>query len=407
MRFCIVGGGIIGLALARLIAREERDAAVIVLEKEAEPATHQTGHNSGVVHAGLYYEPGSLKARLCRRGADLLRAYCEEHALPYSECGKLVVASEERELVTLERLHSRAVANGVPDLAMLDAAGLRAVEPHAIGVAALHSPRTAIVDYRRIAARLGDEVRAAGGEVRTDVTVERVRHEAGRAVVELADGSSLAADQVVVCAGLQTDRLAVASGQSPNPRIVAFRGEYWALRPERQSLVRGLVYPVPDPSLPFLGVHLTRRIDGAVLIGPSALLALAREGYDRRQVNVTDLLDALRWPGTWRMMRKHWRTGVTEVARAARRDLFVSAARQYVPDLCKEDVVRAPAGVRAQAIDRDGTLIDDFRLQLSGRVAWVRNAPSPAATSSLAIAEELLERMRLGRPTAPTPSKTE
>jgi L-2-hydroxyglutarate oxidase LhgO len=404
MRYCIVGGGILGLALARLIVREEPGADVVVLEKEHAVALHQTGRNSGVVHAGLYYEPGSLKARLCRRGMGLLQAYCAQQGIAYEECGKVVVATEEGELGRLERIHERSVANGVPDVAMVGGARLRELEPHAAGIAALHSPRTAIVDFAAVARALAAEVEAAGGAVRLGAEVVRIADEPhARPRAELAGGIAVEADAIVVCAGLHADRLARASGQPADPRIVPFRGEYWALKPERSGLVNGLIYPVPDPALPFLGVHLTKRIDGAVLVGPNAVLALAREGYRRRDVVPADAADALRWGGTWRVFGRYWRTGAAELARSASRRAFVHAARRYVPELTPDDVVPAHAGVRAQAVGADGRLVDDFRLASSGRVAWVRNAPSPAATSSLAIAEELLARVRVSR-AAPQPS---
>jgi L-2-hydroxyglutarate oxidase len=404
MRYCIVGGGILGLALARLIVREEPGADVVVLEKEHAVALHQTGRNSGVVHAGLYYEPGSLKARLCRRGVVLLQAYCAERGIAYEECGKVVVATEEGELGRLERIHERAAANGVPDVAMVDGPRLRELEPHAAGIAALHSPRTAIVDFAAVTRALACEIEAAGGEVRLGAEVARIVDEPhARPRAELADGMRVEADAIVVCAGLHADRLARASGQPADPRIVPFRGEYWALKPDRAQLVRGLIYPVPDPALPFLGVHLTKRIDGAVLVGPNAVLALAREGYRRRDLALADTAETLRWGGTWRVFGRYWRTGAAELARSASRHAFVRAARRYVPELTADDVVPARAGVRAQAVGADRRHGDDFRLASSGRVAWVRNAPSPAATSSLAIAEELLARVRLSR-TAPAPS---
>ena len=290
MRIAIVGGGILGLALARLAVIERPDADVVVLEKEHDVALHQTGRNSGVVHAGLYYEPGSLKARLCRRGAELMRAYCAQRGVPYHACGKVVVATREDELARLEAIHRRATANGVPDVALVDGARLRELEPHAAGLAALHSPHTAIVDFAAVARALAADVRAAGGEVRLGAAVARVRDAPGlRPRAELDGGMVVDADAIVVCAGLHADRLARASGGAADPRIVPFRGEYWALRPERTALVRGLIYPVPDPALPFLGVHLTRRIDGSVLVGPNAVLALAREGYRWRDVVGADL----------------------------------------------------------------------------------------------------------------------
>jgi L-2-hydroxyglutarate oxidase len=415
MRVVVVGGGILGLATARLLALSGGEVEVIVLEREDELALHQTARNSGVVHAGIYYAPGSLKARLCRRGVKLLRAFCAEREVPYEACGKLVVAVDESELGRLAALEQRARANGVPGLARLDAAGLRAIEPHAVGVAALHSPQTAITDFRAVALALADELRERGAVARTGVEVMRVQAAAGAraapggrreargsapapgpVVVELADGSELRADRAIVCAGPQADRLARRSGEDAAPRIVPFRGEYRALRPQRRELVRGLIYPLPDPALPFLGVHLTRTIAGEVLIGPNALLAPARESYARRgAVRVRDVADTLAYGGTWRLARRHWRAGAVELRRALSQRAFVAEARRYVPELRVQDTVRAPAGVRAQAVDRDGALVDDFRLGGDARIAWVRSAPSPAATSSLAIAEELAGRLSL------------
>lgn len=392
MRIVIVGGGILGLATARQLARSSPDAEIVVLEKEASPATHQTAHNSGVVHAGIYYAPGSLKARLCRRGLGLLRDYCAQQRLPYDPCGKVVVATEKREVEPLERLAERASANGVPGLRWLDASQLTAVEPHVRGVAGLHSPETAIADFAAVANAFADEVTAAGGQIRTRARVARVHQDGRTPRVELIDGSTEAGDRVFVCAGLQSDRLAIASGEPAEPRIVPFRGEYWQLRDDRAHLVRGLIYPVPDPALPFLGVHLTRKIDGSVVLGPNAILATAREAYERRRFDLRDTCEAVSWPGTIRMLKRHWRAGAGELARSASKRLFVREVARYVPAVAPQDVLPAPAGVRAQAIDRDGSLVDDFRLGVSGSVVWVRNAPSPAATSSLAIAEELLER---------------
>ncbi len=393
MRVVIVGGGILGLATARCVARELPDAEVIVLEKDGAVATHQSSHNSGVVHAGLYYVPGSLKAQLCRRGVGLLRDFCADHEIPYDACGKVVVAINEGELERLDRLEQRARENGVPGLRRLDQAQLRVIEPHSAGIAALHSPQTAIVDFGVVARVLGDEVTRLGGVVRTQADVMRVVVRGRQATVQLADGSEVAGDRVVVCAGLHADRLARASGEPAEPRIIPFRGEYWQLLPERRYLVRGLIYPVPDPTLPFLGIHLTRKIDGAVWIGPNAILAFAREGYRRTAFVPREVRDSLAWVGAPRLIRRHWRAGVGEIVRAASKHAFIREARRYVPELRPEDAVRAPAGVRAQAVDRDGSLVDDFRLALGGPVVWVRNAPSPAATSSLAIAEEIVARM--------------
>ena len=362
MRFVVVGGGILGLATARQLVRSQPEAEVIVFERESAVAQHQTAHNSGVVHAGIYYAPGSLKARLCRRGLTLLRNFCTDRGLPYEACGKVVVATDEREIEPLRRLEERARANGVPGLRWLAGSELTAVEPHVRGVAGLHSPETAIADFAAVARAYADDLTLAGGQIRTGVTVVRIRQSGRNPRTEFADGSSLEADRVIVCAGLQADRLAMASGEPPEPRIVPFRGEYWQLRPERAHLVRGLIYPVPDPALPFLGVHLTRKIDGTVVLGPNAILSTARHAYERRRFVARDAYEALSWPGTLRMLRRHWRAGVGEIVRSASKRQFVREVARYVPAVGPSGRTPAPAGVRAQAIDRDGSLVDDFRL---------------------------------------------
>lgn len=389
----VVGAGILGLAAARLAAERYPDSVVTVLEKEDRVAAHQTGHNSGVVHAGLYYTPGSLKATLCRRGVGLLEAFCEQHGIAYDRCGKLVVATNQEELPRLAEIERRARANGVPGTRMLSAPEMLEVEPHVRGVAALHSPTTAIVDYSAVCRALADELGARSGAIRFGVTVDQVRSTSRGVVVTMATGEEVTADRALVCAGLHADRLARASGHAASPRIVPFRGEYWQIRPERQCLVRGLIYPVPDPALPFLGIHLTKRVDGVVLVGPNAVLALAREGYRWGTINARDTIETLTSRPAWKLFARHWRAGMSELARSASRRGFVEAARRYVPELSERDVVRATAGVRAQAVDPDGSLVDDFRVDVTGRIVWVRNAPSPAATSSFAIAEHLVQRL--------------
>jgi L-2-hydroxyglutarate oxidase LhgO len=393
MRIAVVGGGILGLATARLLVTSRPGDEVVVLEKEDALARHQTGHNSGVVHAGLYYAPGSLKARLCTRGRELMKDFCAQKGVAYDECGKVVVATRPAEVAPLRRLHERAATNGVPGLRWLTDTELAEVEPHVTGVAGLHSPHTAIVDFVAVAAAMAEDLRAAGAEIRTGTAVMRVSGHGAHPRVELHAGETLEADRVIVCAGLQSDRLARASGEDAEPRIVPFRGEYFALAPGRTHLVRGLIYPVPDPALPFLGVHLTRRFDGSVWLGPNAVLATALEGYRRGAVVWRELYETLAWPGTRRMMRRHWRAGAGELYRSARKRAFIAELQRYVPELSQDDAVPAAAGVRAQAVDRDGSLVDDFRLGVTDHVVWVRNAPSPAATSSLAIAEELVARL--------------
>jgi L-2-hydroxyglutarate oxidase LhgO len=394
VRTVIVGGGILGLAAARLILEDTPQAEILVLEKERDVAQHQTGHNSGVAHAGLYYLPGSLKARLCRRGVGLLQAYCRAHGIGYEECGKVLVATNTRELLRLDDVVERAEANAVPGVRRLTADGLRELEPHAVGLGGLYSPTTAIVDFVGVARQFAADIRDAGGVVRLGVEVSGVRDDVARPEVLLLDGTIEVADRVLVCAGLYSDRIARASGRSPDPRIIPFRGEFYALRPERAHLVRGLIYPVQDPHLPFLGVHLTRTVHGSVLVGPNAVLALSREGYRRRTVNARDVRDTIGWSGMRRVAVKHWRVGTAEIARSASSRVFLRAIRRYVPELRSADVRRAPAGVRAQAVSASGALVDDFVLDHGRNVVWVRNAPSPAATSSMAIAEELVEQLR-------------
>ncbi|MFW3171006.1 L-2-hydroxyglutarate oxidase [Geodermatophilus sp. CPCC 206100] len=392
----VVGAGIVGLAVARRLAQLRPDARITVVDKEADVAVHQTGRNSGVVHAGLYYPPGSLKARLCTRGRALLREFCAEHGLVHDECGKLVVARHAGELPALAEIERRATANGVPGLRRLPGNALREVEPEAAGVAALHSPHTAIVDFRAVARAIAGELRSQGHEVRLGFEVTGVRREPGGGVVLRSGEADLAVDRLVVCAGLQADRVSRLAGDAAGPAIVPFRGEYLRLVPERRWLVRGLIYPVPDPRYPFLGVHFTRRVDGGVDIGPNAVLALAREGYRWRDVRLGELARTLTWPGTRPLVRRHWRTGLAEVHGSVSRRAFVAAARAFVPALTDGDVERAPAGVRAQAVDRDGTLVDDFRIHRLGSVVTVRNAPSPAATSALAIGEYVADRVLAG-----------
>ncbi|GAA3473529.1 L-2-hydroxyglutarate oxidase [Nonomuraea roseola] len=372
-RIGVIGAGIVGLAVARELARG-RGAEVTVFEGENRVGAHQTGHNSGVVHAGIYYQPGSLKATLCREGAALLRAYCAEHRLPYEEVGKLVVASTGAERPALRALAERARANGVPDIAELDALGLREIEPHAVGVAAVHSPHTAITDFSAVARRLAQDVAELGGSVRLGQRVRALRESATQVEV-LAGRRKFAFDAVVACAGLGTDAVAKMAGHPGEVRIVPFKGEYYALAGSAKGLVRGLIYPVPDPRYPFLGIHLTRRIDGEVLVGPNAVLG--------------DVRALLTWPGTRRLAVKHWRTGLGELYGSAVKGAFVRAARRYVPAITGNDLERTEGGVRAQAVSRDGGMVDDFVVDVHGRVALVRNAPSPAATSSLAIARHI------------------
>ncbi|MEW1823645.1 L-2-hydroxyglutarate oxidase [Arthrobacter sp. NPDC080031] len=389
VRAAVVGGGIIGVAVARQLTRSLGNAEVTVFEKENQLAGHQTGHNSGVVHAGLYYKPRSLKARLCRRGVDLLRQFAAEKNLGYEECGKVVVAHHARELDRLKAIHARAIANGVPDVRMVSADELTMIEPHARGLAALHSPRTAIVDYRAITIALAQDVRAASGNILLGLGVTGVEDH-GREVRLRSSRGTEAFDVVITCAGLQSDRLAHGAGDPADPRIVPFFGDYFLLRPEKRSLVKGLIYPVPDPRYPFLGVHLTKRIDGAILVGPNAFLAGGREAYRRAQLSPADLRAVLGFPGFWRFAAGNLPAAAREARTVINTRAFVKEAQKYVPDILPGDVTRGPRGIRAQAMTSDGSLVDDFVITGTSRVLHVRNAPSPGATSSMAIAEHIV-----------------
>ncbi len=387
----IVGGGILGLAVARELHRRHPQSSITLLEREEEVGFHQTGHNSGVIHAGIYYKPGSLKARLCVEGAAEMYEFCQEHGVAHERCGKVIVALDESEVPGLDELERRGRENGVPDLRRLTATELREVEPHAAGVAALHSPNTGIADFGGVARALAQQLRDSGVWIATGAGVTGVSVNEGRVRLTHSRGETRARF-AVFCAGGWSDRLAVMAGAPAEPRIVPFRGAYLRLRPEKRELVRSLIYPVPDPSLPFLGVHLTRHTNGDVLVGPTALLAPSRDAYSLRRVRPRDVAATVAWPGSWRMFRRWWRTGVTELRHATSRRAFVAAAAAYVPGLRPGDVEFAFAGVRAQALARDGSLVDDFVVHETERAIHVRNAPSPAATSSLAIARLIADR---------------
>lgn len=384
----VVGGGILGLATARAIAESRLDLRIAIVEKESELAAHQTGHNSGVLHAGLYYAPGSLKARLCREGKALMEAFAEAHDIPFERCGKLVVALDESEMARFGSLKERAVANGVPGLEELGPERIREIEPNAAGIRGLWSPQTGIIDFRRVAIAMAGDLRAGGTEILTGRTVTRL-DERGREVVARTSGGDVVARMAVVCGGLHADEIAARSGGSSDPRIAPFRGDYYTLTADARPLVRGLIYPVPDPRFPFLGVHFTKRIDGAVWAGPNAVLAFAREGYRRRDVHPVELVRTVAYPGFIRLAARYLRTGIAEMWRDWWKPAFVRELQRYVPAIRAEQLTFGPSGVRAQALARDGSLVDDFVLGGSGRILHVRNAPSPAATSSLAIGKVL------------------
>ena len=389
----VIGAGIVGLATAmRLLERQPR-LRLAVLDKENAVARHQTGHNSGVVHRGVYYAPGSLKARLCVHGSDELVSFCERHDITVHPVGKVIVALDESDLLALAELERRGTANGVRDLRLIGADELRELEPHAAGIRALHSPHTAVVDFGEVARAMAGEVTGRGGEIVLDTEVRGIE-ERSDGVILFSRRGEVTARHVIACAGLQSDFVAGMSERDSARRlkIVPFRGDYYVLRPERRSLVRGLIYPVPDPRFPFLGVHFTVRHDGEVWAGPNAVLAFRREGYGRFDISPRELGDALTFPGFWRVAARHWRVGAAEMWRDYVRSAFVRALQRYVPEVRSNDLLPGPSGVRAQALAVDGTLVDDFVIDRSGRTLHVRNAPSPAATSSLAIASLIADR---------------
>jgi L-2-hydroxyglutarate oxidase len=388
----IVGAGIVGLAVGREIRKRYPALRLVVIEREAEVGKHQTGHNSGVIHSGVYYKPGSLKARLCVEGSQLMYDYCDEHGIGYERCGKLIVALQESELAGLDDLESRGRANGVPGLRRVSAAEIRDIEPESSGLAALHCPGTGIVDYRAVALSLERDLRAEGVDFRLACKVKRLDR-AGDMTTITTDEGPLRARFVVTCAGLWSDRIAVSAGAPQDPRIVPFRGAYLTVLPTSAPVLRGLVYPVPDPELPFLGVHITKNIRGDIMLGPTALMVGARDGYRLSRIRPRDAWEIASWPGTWKMGRRFWRTGIAELQMATSRRRFLSAAAEYVPALKSAELVRrSSSGVRAQALSLAGILVDDFVISETPGAIHVRNAPSPAATSSFALAEELLDR---------------
>ncbi|TLP79043.1 L-2-hydroxyglutarate oxidase [Nesterenkonia sphaerica] len=403
-RAAVIGGGIIGLAVARELLERRPNSEVVVFEKEDRVATHQTGRNSGVVHAGLYYTPGGLKARLCRRGVGLLREFAHAHGVAYQECGKVVVAKNEVELARLKNIHERAVANGVPGIRLIGPDELSELEPAAAGVAALHSPTTAIADFAGVAEALAGVISSHGGEVRLSTEVTGIVEGAAsssstRGAVRVtarqrgaADGPATTEhfDQVITCAGTQSDRLARGSGDDAFPKIVPFYGDYFMLAKQKAAQVNGLIYPVPDPKYPFLGVHITRRYDGEVMLGPNAFLALGRERYGRFGLKTRDVWDVVRSPGFWKFASHNIPAAVRETRTAMSKRVFVEEAKQYMPGITLDEVTRGHRGIRAQAMNADGSLVDDFVITGSARVVHVRNAPSPAATSALAIAEHIV-----------------
>jgi L-2-hydroxyglutarate oxidase LhgO len=386
----VVGGGIVGLACAYKLRLRDPGRSLVVLEKEDDVGVHQTGHNSGVIHSGIYYKPGSLKARIAVKGASALVRFCEEHGVRYELSGKAIVAVSEVERPALDALLARGRENGVPELRAITPGELSEIEPHTRGVAALFSPRTGVVSFRDVARELRSEIESMGGEVRTNARVVGARREGAQLRILTTAGDFLAR-RVVTAAGLHSDRIAALLGATPSLRILPFRGEYYRLKPESRQLVRSLVYPVPDPRFPFLGVHFTRGIDGEVEAGPNAVLALAREGYRKTDVNLRDLWELARFPGAWRMARRYFRTGLHEYHRSFSRSVFARSLQKLIPAITEGDLEEGGSGVRAMAVENDGSLIDEFRVVRVGCAVHVLNAPSPAATSALAIADHVVE----------------
>lgn len=389
--YCIIGGGIVGLATAMRLLEAQPGCSLVLLEKEDRLAAHQTGHNSGVVHAGIYYAPGSLKAQLCRKGAQAMKEFCAANNIPLDVCGKLVVATDGVELQRMAALESRAAENAIA-VERLDAAALREREPNISGLGALLVPSTGIVDYKAVCRAMADAVRKAGGDIRLSTQVTAIT-ESGNGVTVSSTGESWSARKLVACAGLQSDRLARLAGMAIDYRIVPFRGEYYRLRPERNDIVRHLIYPVPDPGLPFLGIHLTRMIDGGVTVGPNAVIGLAREGYPRLSVNLRDICDFASFPGFWKTVLANRASALSELRSSLSKRNYLQQCRKYFPSLELDDFQQSEAGIRAQAVKSDGTLIHDFVFAETGRMLHVCNAPSPAATSSLPIADMIVAKL--------------
>ncbi|WP_263357912.1 L-2-hydroxyglutarate oxidase [Acidicapsa ligni] len=389
-RFAIVGAGIVGLAIALEITRQFPAASVMVLEKESSVASHQTSHNSGVVHSGIYYKPGSLKAQLCVEGAQALLQFCEHNEVPHEICGKLIVATAENELPRLEELFRRGQSNGLKGLKILTGSELREIEPNAAGIRGIHVPGTAIVDYLKVAEKYADLIVSRGGVVRVSQEVIGLKRSNGLTILETT-GGEIAAKTVINCAGLQSERVVRMTNSKRDLAIVPFRGEYYQLSREKEYLVKGLIYPVPDPQFPFLGVHFTKRIGGAVEAGPNAVLALKLEGYSKRSFNIRDIAEYASFPGFWKMAAKHWRMSVGEYHRSWSKKAFVQALQRLLPELQADDLVVGGSGVRAQALDRDGKLVDDFHISFTEGMVHVRNVPSPAATASLSIAKYIVD----------------
>lgn len=389
----VIGAGIVGLAAAMELLQRQPSLKLLVLEKEEKIAAHQTGRNSDVMHSGIYYKPGSMKARTCVQGKAKLVQFCDEHGIPYQLSGKVIVATEEEELPRLEELYQRGLANGVPGVEVIGPERLRELEPYAEGIRAIYSPRTGIVDYVKVALAYAAEIMSRGGEILTNHGVEQIEERDGMYYLHTPSGT-IEARYIVSCAGVYADRVAKMTGAPEDPRIVPFRGDYYKLPAERTYMVNSLIYPVPDPRFPFLGVHFSVRPDGEVWLGPNAVLAFAREGYGKLDINPRDLAEALTYPGFQKMAFKYWKMGAEEMYRDFSKKAFLKALQRYVPDMQESDLLPGPAGIRAQALDSEGNLVDDFVVNHKGHALHVRNAPSPAATASLAIGEMIADTVQ-------------
>jgi len=385
----VIGGGIIGLSTAMQLNQRYPSWRVAVVEKEAELATHQTGHNSGVIHSGIYYRPGSQKAQFCVGGNTALIRFCEKNEIEYQRCGKVVVATDPSELERLQGLYERGRANSVPGLEMIGLERLKEIEPHTFGIKALWAPNTGIIDFVKVTRTYAIKFQQAGGEIFTSAPIVKITRSPGALVLE-TPGGTLKAHHLINCAGLYADRIAEMMGEETDIRIIPFRGEYYTLRPESQHLVKGLIYPVPDPRFPFLGVHFTRNIDGHVEAGPNAVLALKREGYRKSDIDLGEAWETFTFPGFWRMSKRHWKTGLGEMYRSYSKRVFVHDLQRLIPEIKEQDLAPGGAGVRAQAVSRSGTLLDDFTILRGREAVHVLNAPSPGATSSLAIGEYIV-----------------
>lgn len=384
----IIGGGIVGLASAWNLLQQQPGLKVVVLEKEAEVAAHQTGHNSGVIHSGIYYKPGSLKAQNCIGGYHMLIDFCKQHGIPFDLCGKLIVATEEWELPLMENVYTRGLENGLDKISIIEKDRLKEFEPHMRGIRAIHVPYTGIIDYTEVSLKLAELIKLAGGQIYTSQKANDI-HMSENGVEVITDTRTYQAKLLVNCAGLYCDKVAEMAGEQPDTRIIPFRGEYYMLKPEKRSLVKNLIYPVPDPNFPFLGVHFTRMIDGGVEAGPNAVFAFKREGYHKSDVDLVEMFESLAWPGFQKVATKYWKTGMGEFYRSFSKTAFTKALQKFIPEVQEDDLIPAEAGVRAQACDRTGGLIDDFKIIEKQRAIHILNAPSPAATSSLSIGKTI------------------